>query len=227
MLIKQNHALLQRVLAVQETERKRISQDLHDELGQYLNAIKAQATSLLVDNTSSVDTLATAQRMIETADHGYHAARQMMHRLRPVALDELGLSAALEHLVNTWRNAQDSTNPHTDFQVNIMGNIDALDEQLNIGIFRIAQEALTNIAKHAKARHVVISMSYLNQQVTLNIQDDGIGFDTKKTANSFGLIGMVERAEALHGQLAINSDHQGTALTVTIHTQSQPNQSIK
>jgi len=221
MLIKQNNALLQRVLAVQETERKRIAQDLHDELGQYLNAIKAQATSLLVDKTSSADTFNRAQRIVETADHGYHAARQMMHSLRPVALDELGLSAALEHLVDTWRSAQPSTSTDTHFKINIANNIDQFNENMNIGIFRIVQEALTNIAKHAKASLAEINVHCDKNAIHLRIHDNGIGFDTKQQKEGYGLkgyglIGMYERVEALEGTLSIQSNKLGTSINVTI-----------
>lgn len=216
MLIKQNHALLQRVLEVQEIERKRIAQDLHDELGQYLNAIKAQATSLIVDKTSSADTLHTAQRIVETADHGYHAARQMMHSLRPVALDELGLSAALEHLVDTWRDMQPLESPNTHFQINILNDIDQLHENINIGIFRVVQEALTNIEKHAQASHVAINIKCVKNEIILNINDNGVGFDTKQKNKGYGLIGMVERAESLGGSLIVDSNLSGTSLTVTI-----------
>lgn len=221
MLVKQNHALLQRVLEVQETERKRIAQDLHDELGQYLNAVKAQATSLLVDNTSSADTLDTAQRIIETADHGYHAARQMMHSLRPVALDELGLSAALEHLVDTWRDAQSSIDTRTQFDINIIDNIDQLNEQLNIGTFRIVQEALTNIAKHAKANHVKINIRCVKKDLLLHIEDNGCGFDTQQRNKGYGLIGMMERAQSLGGTLSIHSGHLGTMLNVSISKKNE------
>lgn len=216
ILIKQNHALLQRVMEVQETERKRIAQDLHDELGQYLNAVKAQATSLLIDHTSSADTLDTAQRIIETADHGYHAARQMMHSLRPVALDELGLSAALEHLVETWRDAQSSTDTRTQFDIHILNHIDQLNESMNIGIFRIVQEALTNIAKHAKADRVVINIRCVKKELLLHIKDNGCGFDIQQRNEGYGLIGMMERAQALGGTLNIHSGHLGTTLNVTI-----------
>jgi len=226
MLIKQNHALLQRVLEVQETERKRISQDLHDELGQYLNAIKAQATSLLVDNSSSADTLSTAKRIVETADHGYHAARQMMHSLRPVALDELGLSAALDHLVETWRDVQHAAGTYTHFQINITDNIDQFNESINIGIFRIVQEALTNIAKHANAKNVTINISCVKGEITLHITDDGSGFDIKEKSNGYGLIGMIERAEVLSGNLTIDSGHSGTKLIVTINQPNDPTHTV-
>jgi len=220
ILMKQNHALLQRVLEVQETERKRIAQDLHDDLGQYLNAIKAQATSLLLDNASSADTRMTAQRIADTADYSYEAARQMMHSLRPVALDELGLAAALEHLVETWSSAQGTSDKLTKYQIKIHNNIDQFAEHINIGIFRIVQESLTNIAKHANASFVDLSIVCFDNSLKLSIKDDGVGFDMSKPKKGFGLMGITERAEALGGTLTINSSSEGAVLIVIINTQS-------
>jgi signal transduction histidine kinase len=216
MLMKQNHALLQRVLEVQEIERKRISQDIHDELGQYLNAIIAQATGLVINKSNSKETHHTAQRMIETADHAYQSARLMMHSLRPVALDELGLSAAIEHLVDTWRDTQASSQNPIDFQVSISDNIDEFDEQVNIGIFRIVQEALTNVAKHANANMVTITISATKNIILLKIKDNGIGFDIKEKNSGYGLIGMAERVESIGGNLTINSNNIGTEVIATI-----------
>ena len=216
ILMKQNHALLQRVLEVQETERKRIAQDLHDDLGQYLNAIKAQATSLLLDKANSPDTRMTAQRIAETADYSYQAARQLMHSLRPVALDELGLAAALEHLVDTWSSAQSASDNLTHYNININDNIDQFDEHINIGIFRIVQESLTNIAKHAKANNADINITCFENSLELRIKDDGVGFNTTKPNRGYGLMGIAERAEALGGELTINSSSEGTELIASI-----------
>lgn len=220
ILMKQNHALLQRVLEVQEIERKRIAQDLHDDLGQYLNAIKAQATSLLLDNANPPDTHMTAQRIAETADYSYQAARQLMHSLRPVALDELGLAAALEHLVDTWSSAQGTSDNLTRYNININDNIDQFDEHINIGIFRIVQESLTNIAKHAKANTADINITCFENSLELRIKDNGIGFNTTKPNRGYGLMGIAERAEALGGELTINSSSEGTELIASISKHS-------
>ncbi|MFZ2538705.1 MAG: sensor histidine kinase [Oscillospiraceae bacterium] len=219
-LISQNHALLKRVLEVQEDERKRIAQDLHDELGQYLIAVKVQATSLLEDKASLPDTLATAQRIVNSADHAYHATRHMMHSLRPVALDALGLSAALEHLVETWKDTQKLGEPsfsNTNYSILIDDNIDGLSEQMNIAIFRIVQEALTNIAKHAKASQATIHIQCESDMLILTIRDDGIGFDIHQKNKGYGLLGILERTDALGGSLSIKSNSgNGTQITVTI-----------
>ncbi|MGJ8619162.1 MAG: sensor histidine kinase [Methylophilaceae bacterium] len=214
-LMKQNHALLQRVIKVQETERKRIARDLHDDLGQYLNAIKVQAANLLMENKNT-DTQKSVQKIIETADHSYQAARRMMHSLRPVALDELGLAAALEHLVETWSSTQISTDNQTIYLININDNIDQFDEQINIGIFRIVQESLTNIAKHAKASVAEINIICSDSSLELRVKDDGVGFNTAMPNKGYGLMGIADRAEALGGTLRINSSNVGSELIVSI-----------
>lgn len=219
-LMSQNHALLQRVLAVQEEERKRIAQDLHDELGQYLIAIKAQASSLLEEKNTLQETFNTSARIVRTADHAYFAARHMMHSLRPVALDTLGLSAALEHLVNTWQEthkSNDSAFKTTKYTIAIEHNIDDLTESINIAVFRIVQETLTNIAKHANAKHASVQIHGNNHQLFITMMDDGVGFDTRKTQNGYGLLGMLERVEALGGSLTIKSEmSMGTKILVSI-----------
>lgn len=220
-LIKQNHALLQRVLTVQETERKRLAQDLHDELGQYLNAIKVQATSLLVEPTVSAETAKTSHLIVETAEHGYQSARHMMQSLRPVALDECGLSAAIEHLIETWRHAQQNspTKMRTLYSLAIRNNIDQFDETLNIAVFRIVQEALNNVAKHSNANHVEIALNINKEALTIECKDNGSGFNSAATSPGYGLMGIRERAEALHGSLKIDSDaEQGTNIMVSIPT---------
>lgn len=210
LLIQKNHALLQRILEVQEDERKRIARDLHDDLGQYLSAIKAQAASLLVDTNSSAEAQLTAKSIISSANHAYHATHNLICALRPVALDDLGLSAALENFIDTWRQInsltlQNDTSCQVNYQLHIHGDIDRYNETTNIAIFRIVQEALTNIAKHACAQTVLVTIESRAQYLTITITDDGIGFDTYKQTTGYGLLGMAERVEALAGSIKINS----------------------
>ncbi|PPC88568.1 MAG: hypothetical protein CTY37_00775 [Methylotenera sp.] len=223
-LIKHNHGLLQRLLQVQEGERKAIAQHLHDDLGQYLNAIKAHAASLLIDDTSNDDALFAAQRISSSADHAYDASRRMMHSLRPVALDELGLSAAIEHMIDIWK-ISGKTEKVTEYRLKIIGNLDGLSESTNIAIFRIVQESLTNIAKHAHATEVFVFIKQSDALLTITVQDNGIGFDiNQKTAGNhlqacYGLLGIAERVEALAGTLNIlSTPSQGTAIKVEIKT---------
>lgn len=223
ILIKKNHALLQRILEVQEDERKRIARDLHDDLGQYLSAIKAQASSLLVDANITADAKVSAKSITSSANHAYQATHDLIRSLRPVALDELGLSASLEHLVDTWRSINTGaliTNPEVkqvNYLLNIKGNIDVLRESINIAIFRIVQEALTNCAKHAQANTINVSIVNYQQELIIIIDDDGIGFDTTRSTIGFGLLGIQERVESLNGELQIFSQHKsGVKIMITI-----------
>ncbi|HPH06836.1 MAG TPA: sensor histidine kinase [Methylotenera sp.] len=213
-LIKRNTALLQQVLEVQEAERKSIARNLHDDLGQYLNAIKAEAASLCMGDSINSDIFATAQRITQNTNHAYNATKLMMHTLRPVGLDELGLSAAIEHLVDQWNTAFQS---NTIIKLAIHGNIDNLGESLNIAIFRIVQEGITNIAKHAKAKEINIQLTISQKLFRVELSDNGIGFDTENPNVGYGLLGMSERVEALSGELIIYSAFkQGTRLTAEI-----------
>jgi signal transduction histidine kinase len=230
ILIKKNHALLQRILEVQEDERKRIARDLHDDLGQYLSAIKAQAAGLLVDASSSVDVQLTAKSITLSADHAYHTTHNLIRTLRPAALDDLGLSAALEHLLDTWRSISTETmqsvarlvktSQPTNYQLHIHGDIDSYHEAVNITVFRIVQEALTNIAKHARAQAVLIDIESKAHYLTIAITDDGVGFDVSKKNSGYGLLGIAERVEALAGCMEINSQadasHASTGTKIII-----------
>lgn len=221
-LILHNHTLLQRLLQVQESERKAIAQHLHDDLGQYLNAIKAHAASILIDPASNDDTLFAAKRISSSADHAYGTTRRMIHSLRPVALDELGLSAAIEHMIDSWKTNHKTPNT-IEYRLEITGDIDHFPENTNIAIFRIVQEALTNIAKHAQATFVQVVMNRQDSTLHITVQDNGVGFNVdEKTADKqlqtcYGLLGIAERVEALAGVLNIVSiPSQGTAISVEI-----------
>lgn len=220
IFIQKNHALLQRILEVQEDERKRIARDLHDDLGQYLSAIKAQAAGLLVDASNYADVQLTAISITSSADHAYQTTHNLIRTLRPVALDELGLSAALEHLLDIWRSISteamqsvsrksitkpDKTSPPSNYQLHIHGNIDSYNETINITVFRIVQEALTNIAKHADAKVVDIEIENKANCLSIAITDDGMGFDITKKNSGYGLLGIAERVEALAGSMTISS----------------------
>ena len=232
LFIRKNQALLKRILQLQEDERKRIAQDLHDDLGQYLSAIKAQASSLMVDKNNNPDTKQTAQRIAASADHAYQTTHDLISALRPAALDDLGLSVALEHLLDSWRainkktmipsTGSDMNQQAMHYQLHIQGNIDHYSESININVFRIVQEALTNISRHAHAQNVNVNIDGQKDLLTLVISDDGIGFDSDKCQGGFGLLGITERVESLAGHLSIsrlnhaNHKKNGTKISIQI-----------
>ena len=210
---KENRFLTQRSLAIQEDERRNLAYELHDELGQSITAIKAVAVSIGQQSSSGRGSIAdSAGAIIKVSNHMYDVARNMMRRLRPPVLDELGLITALQDMIDDWNTRHQDTFCCFSFA----GELNNLDEKTSINLYRIVQESLTNIAKHAHAGNVDIKISMLNshknpevsseKNVELTIQDDGSGFDVKMTQRGLGLLGMRERTEALNGLFNLISD---------------------
>jgi hypothetical protein len=206
--LAQNRQLSRQQILLQEEERKTMARELHDELGQYLNAIKLDAV-FIRDQTrdGAADVHSSAESIVEISTRVYDVVRSMMRRLRPVALDELGLTSALEHMVQGWRERLTST----AFNLSINTKLEGFSEPLNITLYRLVQEALTNVAKHARASNVSI---VLNQPspgeldtgcVLLLIRDDGVGVDLREHKLGLGIVGMRERVEALGGKFEIDS----------------------
>jgi two-component system, NarL family, sensor histidine kinase UhpB len=181
--------LSQQYVHVQEFERKALARELHDELGQYLNAIKTDAVSL------------HAHGIVQHADHVHGVVRDLIRRLRPVALDTLGLRAALEHFLDEWQQRT----PRVAVQVSLEGDLDNLDEQLSLTLFRLVQESLTNIVRHSGAKRVNIEIARHDAEVIFSITDDGAGANMQEQGTGLGLIGMRERVEMLGGQLRITT----------------------
>lgn len=212
-LLNHNHFLLQQSLEQQEEERKRIAQDLHDDMGQYLNAIKADATSIVITEALPSEAYALSRRIISHSDHIYRSVRQMIHRLRPVALDDLGLSAALRHLIETWR----TPSPGTQYSLEVTDDIDGLQEHIAINTYRIVQEGLSNAARHAGAAHVSVCISLKFGTISIHIQDDGGGMDMAAPRTGLGLAGMRERIAGVNGQfILVSAPGQGVAITAII-----------
>lgn len=201
----ENQRLATRNLAIQEEERRYLARELHDEMGQSISAIKAVAVSI-GQRTQTVDpeVRSSAQTIAEVSSHVYEVVRGMMRRLRPAILDELGLAPALVDMVDDWNSH------HGDVfcSLHCEGNLDTLGEEHEIGIYRIVQECLTNVAKHARANRVEIRLRHVPAprgagRLELTVQDDGIGLTSEKPASGLGLRGIRERVDALGGQVDI------------------------
>lgn len=205
--LAENRRLSLSHVRVQEDERRELARELHDELGQQLNAIKIDAVS--IRNWSDGEQGAARQReihdaaraIVQATDQVQNVVRDMLHRLRPVALDELGLSAALEHFIERWR----ARHPATQVMLAINADIDGLDEAQNITLYRAVQEGLTNVVKHAHAAQVRVSVDRKGERIVLGITDDGVGAPAPAPVSGLGLVGMRERVEALGGTLTIVS----------------------
>jgi len=206
--LTENRRLAQENLRIQEVERKRLARELHDELGQYLNAIKIDAVAIRENgaNDAAFSTQASAA-IIRTVDHVHAAVSDMIARLRPVALDELGLVAALEHCVDHWRRRL----PSTRFVLTVHGNFEGLSEPVNLTLYRLIQEGLTNIYKHANALQATITLVRLRSserdqdELSLTVADDGCGMDSSIRTSRFGLSGMRERVEMAGGTFVLES----------------------
>ena len=195
-----NHRLTQQIIRLQEDERKSLARDIHDEIGQYLTAIHVDASAILNGRKLSV-AKESARAISSVTRQMMDMVHEILQRLRPRALDELGLSLALGELVHHWRQRCRNVN----IIQNIASNIDPIDEAVSITAYRVVQECLTNIAKHANARRVTISVKQDKQFLYLHIEDDGVGFDPTVTAEGFGLAGLNERIQGLMGEMKIES----------------------
>jgi signal transduction histidine kinase len=207
-LLSENRLLIQQSLEVQEEERKHLARELHDELGQCLTAIQADAES--IKDASEKDNkrvTASADAILKVSAHIYDVVHSMMRRLRPSVLDNLGLEEALKEEINTWSKRNPSVDCHYDFS----GNLSDLGEHTNITIYRVVQECLTNIVKHAFASIVKIELKNDTGNLTLSISDNGIGMGTSHSEQNtgLGLIGMRERIQALNGWFSYETSEKG------------------
>jgi two-component system sensor histidine kinase UhpB len=191
-----NQLLTKRSLEIQEEERRNLSQELHDELGQTITAIKAVAVSISNKTTlEKRDINSSVKTIVEYSDHVYQVAKNMMRRLRPSVLDEFGLVKALQNMIDEWNDNQD--NIFCDFT--FLDVPTDLSESLKINIYRIIQESLTNTLKHSNASQTTVTIKKdrldNTERINLKIEDNGIGIDQDKIIPGFGLLGMKERVE--------------------------------
>lgn len=208
-LLEENRRLNRRLISVLEDEARRLARELHDEIGQSLTAIKADAALILNRcGTTASSVCRSAQAISETADHLYDVTHAMIRQLRPGALDDLGLTAALRSCVHAWHERR----PGTACTFDVEGEIDALGEDINITIYRITQEALNNVIRHAAATRVDISLRYVptsggTKELCLEIRDDGRGVDLESlhAKQRYGLVGIRERVEDRGGRLLLVS----------------------
>ncbi len=199
--------LFRRVVAAQEAERQRIARDLHDETGQSLTAIglglRGLSANLSSRNKPALETLRHLQSM---AGDSLKELQRIISDLRPAHLDDLGLAAALR-----WYAGRFQEITQLDVSVEVTGEERPLDEAVRITIFRIIQEALNNVVKHAQASQVEVHLVYEATQARIRVRDNGVGFDPglislgRLTRSSLGLAGMEERAALLGGHVQVNS----------------------
>ncbi|MBT4091081.1 MAG: GAF domain-containing sensor histidine kinase [Deltaproteobacteria bacterium] len=212
------HLLTGKMITIQEEERKRLSREIHDTLAQSLTGIsyKIQFCQELCHRNS--DQLNDQfDELIETVHHAIDQSRELISDLRPDLIDNLGLIPALKRLLNNFMEQQ---------EIKVIADFpkqSQISSDINICLFRIVQEALMNIYKHAKADTVAVNLREENNQISLVVKDDGRGFDISKgfhwvkDSNKLGLLSMKERVEAVTGTLVIDSSMgQGCRIEATI-----------
>ena len=210
-----NHNLTQQIIRLQEDERKNLARDIHDEIGQYLTAINVDACAIVNGRKLSAAKV-SAQAISSVTRQMMDVVHHILQRLRPRALDELGLGLALNELIYHWRQRCRDLNIIHKIDIGLV----EIDEVVSITVYRVMQECLTNIAKHARAHQVKINVIQDEKIIHLNIEDDGIGFDPEMTCQGFGLAGMKERIQGLMGEMKIiSSINQGAKITVKLPKQ--------
>lgn len=201
--------------AVREEEKTRIARELHDELGQALTGLKmdlAQIVAML--RPEQLDVLRRADAMRSLIEGTVASVRRLATELRPLMLDDLGLVATMEWLVNDF-----AKRTGIGVQLDLPGADFEVDPELSTALFRVLQESLTNVARHAGATHVRVALVDGGDTVRLEVQDNGKGTDPAGSSprKTFGLLGMRERATMLGGELAVRSSPgAGTSVLMSI-----------
>ena len=192
-LAQDNRSMLRKIVSLEDDERRVLANELHDELGPLLFAIRANAIAL---SESAVDPEAPANRLLEAAEAVQHASRRILEGLSPLYLEELGLEKSIQTLLQNAHAALPSVTASSQLDP----RLDSLDHLLSQTIYRVVQEAVTNVIKHARASALNVAARMSDHAVTIEVSDDGIGF-AENVRLGRGLTGMSDRSRALDGKL--------------------------
>ncbi|VAW69891.1 hypothetical protein MNBD_GAMMA09-3820 [hydrothermal vent metagenome] len=236
-LLIENRQLIHTSLEIQEEERKYLARELHDELGQCLTAIQADAELIRDSSQGDKRVLTSAVAIMDVSSRVYDVVHSMMHRLRPSILDNLGLVEALKDEIEAWSSRNIETHCEFNYSAELQGLGGAQTgipvdvphampgditsglsvERISITLYRIVQECLTNISKHAQAKNVSIELLKNAGSILLTVTDDGVGFDMPIAHKRLGLIGMRERVNSLGGSMTLNSVRgKGVAIAISV-----------
>ena len=223
-VIADNKQLALKLMNIQEEDHRYIARELHDEFGQCLAGINAVTASINQTAKTQCPQLVDEIKTISPiTSHMMEILRSMLTRLRPAEVDDLGLTMSLQKLLSSWNKRAKNK---THYQLSLTGDIDTLPEPLPVNIYRIVQECLTNIAKHAQASKADVSINYQPEhQIQLEIRDDGIA-DITEFDNTLGvgLLGIRERVMALGGKLTLLAgDTGGLSVNIAIPILSSSN----
>jgi signal transduction histidine kinase len=208
-------ALFERLVSAQEEERRRIGRNIHDQLGQQMTALRMNLERLKM-RSSDPATMLQAERTLALADELDRSIDFLTWELRPATLDHLGLGAALRDLVDGW-----SDRFHIAGECTLSGPVSRLPPHVSANLYRIVQEALHNVVKHARASRAHVSFEVSETELVLAVYDDGQGFDVRgvdhRRGDCLGLVSMRERATLAGGELNVQSAlGQGTTVRVRV-----------
>lgn len=249
-LLRENRLLTQGLFKIQEEERRHLSRELHDELGQWLTAISAEVRAISNSVNKDSNIYAGTQAIAESAGKMNEVIHDLLHQLRPALLDVLGLADSLYELKKQWC----ARHPQTSCELVQEGGLEGLSEMVNITVYRIVQEALNNIGSHAHASRVVVRLrreqgeapaangplpnmedalfSMVSSAVPvtdtlwLSVEDNGRGYNPAQQSGRLGLLGMRERAIAAGGEFTVHSTPgHGTHIAVRLPVK-QPEENL-
>lgn len=203
-LLQENRRLTRRLFDVQEKERRHLARELHDELGQWLTAIQAEAQAMYTMNClkEKPPCRESAQAIVNSAALLHQVVRRILRRLRPTLLEQLGLADSLRELISQWQGSH----PGINCDITLDGALDDLDKRLEITLYRVVQEGLNNISTHSDASRVSIAVHRTPEAVMLSLQDNGMGMsDIPSFRQGMGLLGMRERVIAAEGKFTLRS----------------------
>jgi signal transduction histidine kinase len=210
------HDYIGAITAAQEEERMRLARELHDETIQAVIALK-QRVQLARKSVKTESGQKSLQELEDLAEETVENLRRITRALRPIYLEDLGLSTALSMLAR-----ETSLTGDVDVDFMLVGEEHRLSREVELSLYRIAQEALNNVLHHAQAKHAIVSLQFDNE-IQLEVSDDGIGFTVPNSptefapSGHFGFLGMRERADLIGGRLDVQSElGKGTRLAVTL-----------
>ncbi|MEJ8853665.1 ATP-binding protein [Variovorax robiniae] len=198
-LLAKNRELTQKLIALQDNERLALARELHDEFAQHCTAIRIEAT--YIQRSHSLEQIGeAARRAAASAESLQEGVRRLVRRLRPAELDQLGLVAAMQSLCEAW-----TTRSGVPCLFHSRGNLCQHSEAVDTTVYRVTQEALANVVRHAHATRVNIELAVTSDSLSLCVEDDGRGFTAASPESGYGLLGATERAAALGGRLVADS----------------------
>jgi signal transduction histidine kinase len=206
------HKLTQHVQKVREEERVTIARELHDDLGQSLTAVKIDL-GIIRQSTSDKKTVQQISKVTALVSETIKTVQKITFQLRPTIIDDLGLEAGIE-----WYTSEFSERNGIDIYLDLEPDV-VISPEISLVIFRIMQESLTNVSRHAKATKIDVQLNENEDSIIFKVKDNGIGISENhlNAKTSFGIIGMKERADSIGGRLTLNKNkHGGTTLQLSI-----------